>query len=135
MTFQAWHAILVLMVPLTAGAQDWVHYADSEQGDRGYLDRATLAVDGASRTVWTMLERAVPVTFRGEALKTWMAKVEVHCDERTHRSLHEVGYRPDGVMFHEARLEGPVRPIVAQSMGQIRLEAICGLRQAAAVRD
>ena len=115
-------------MPLATKAQDWLTYAQSEHGDKGFLDRSTLQVDGPHRTVWTMLERANPVTFKGELLKTWMAKVEVHCDERTHRSLHEVGYRPDGVMFYEARFEGPVRPVVSLSMGQIRLEAICGLR-------
>lgn len=127
MTLETWRAILLLVVPLAAGAQDWVPYAHSEQGDEGFLDRSTLEVDGPSRTVWTMLERAVPVKFRGETLKTWMAQVEVRCDERTHRSLHEVGYGPEGVMFYEARFQGPVRPVVALTMGQIRLEAICGL--------
>jgi hypothetical protein len=127
MMLHTWLAILVLALPLVAGAQDWVPYAHSEQGDKGFLDRSTLEVDGPRRTVWTMLERAVPVAFKGELLKTWMAKVEVRCDERTHRSLREVGYRPDGVMFYEARFEGPVRPIVALTMGQVRLEAICGL--------
>lgn len=127
MSHESWPAVLLLIVPLAAGAQDWVPYADSEQGDKGFLDRSTLEVDGQNRKVWTMLERAVPVTFKGELMKTWMAQVEVHCDERTHRSLHEVGYRSDGVMIYEARFQGPVRPIVALTMGQIRLEAICGL--------
>ena len=120
--------LLFLMLPIAAGAQDWVPYANSETGDKGFLDRATLQVQGQSRRIWTMLERAEPVTFKGEPLKTWMARVEVHCDERMHRSLQEAGYRPDGVMFHEARFEGPVRPIVEGTMGQIRLETICGLR-------
>jgi hypothetical protein len=57
-----------------------------------------------------------------------MALVEVHCDERKHRSLQEAGYDPDGAMIYEARFEGPARPIGAGTMGQIRLEAICGLR-------
>lgn len=35
-------------------------YADSGQGDKGFLDRSTLEVDGAHRNVWTMLERAAP---------------------------------------------------------------------------
>lgn len=110
MTPQSWCAVLLRVMPLAAGAQDWVLYADSEHGDKGFLDRSTLEVEGQCRTIWTMLERAEPVTFKGEPLKTWMAKVEVRCDERAHRSLHEAGLRPDGVMFHEARFEGPIRP-------------------------
>ena len=121
-------ALTLLVLPIAVCAQDWVPYANSEHGDKGSLDRATLVIDGPVRRIWTMLERAEPVFFKGEPLKTWMALVEVHCGERKHRSLREAGYHPDGVMFYEARFEGPVRPIVAGSMGQVRLEAICGLR-------
>lgn len=119
--------LTLLLLPLAVCAQDWVPYANSEHGDKGFLDRSTLQVEGQRRSIWTMLERAEPVTFKGEPLKTWMARVEVHCGERMHRSLQEAGYRPDGLMFYEARFEGPTRPIVPGTMGEIRLEAICGL--------
>jgi hypothetical protein len=121
-------ALTLLVLPMAVCAQDWVPYANSEKGDKGSLDRATLVINGPVRKIWTMLERAEPVTFKGEPLKTWMALVEVHCDERKHRSLQEAGYDPDGAMIYEARFEGPARPIGAGTMGQIRLEAICGLR-------
>jgi len=42
--------------------------------------------------------------------------------------LQEAGYRLEGVMFHEARFDAPIRPIVAGTVGRARLEAIRGLR-------
>jgi hypothetical protein len=121
-------AALACALPLAGASQDWVRFTGSQDGDEGFLDRNSLHVRGELRTVWTRMEKAVSQDHHGQPLKTWFAHAQVLCRQRMHRSLREIGFRPDGSLLFDAQHDGTeFRPVVPRTIGAIRLEAICEL--------
>jgi hypothetical protein len=127
MRWTAFTMALLLASQQAVAAPDWALYAKAENGDQGFVDRASLKINAGVRLVWTMIEKATPGTHEGKPLKTWIALVEADCGERAHRSVRQVGYLPDGSVLYEQNAPGSWRRVVAESMGEIRLQAICDL--------
>ena len=117
----------LVFVPGVSAAQDWLVYSTLKDGSRHSVDRTSLVKKMWTRRVWTMVEPAAPVALDGRHVQTWMALVEVNCEERTHRGVREVGYANDGSPVYEARAAAPLRAVVPESVGAARLEAICAI--------
>lgn len=108
-----------------ASAADWVPYATSPEGDKTYLDIGSVLVRGNKRLAWIKTEKASPVTYEGGMLSGWTARIEVDCKERTQRTISEVGHQPNGSMLYQVTEQIHSSPVVPETLGEIRLEAIC----------
>lgn len=111
-----------------AQAAEWVPYFKSEDGDMAYLDTASVLAHGNKRVAWTKVEKATPVEYEGGLLSSWMARIEVNCIERMQRTLSEVGHQPNGSVLYQFPERLSASPVVPESMGEMRLEAMCKQR-------
>ena len=121
--------VLVLCMYLICGqaalAAEWVPYSESNEGDKSYLDAESITVRGDKRIAWTKVEKAAPVAYEGGVLSSWMALIEVDCKAKTQRTISEVGYHPDGSMLYQFPEQNKASAVVPESVGEIRLEAMC----------
>lgn len=107
------------------GAAEWTSFATSPDGDISYLDTKSIKRNGGKRTAWAMVEKAVPVAYQGGMLKSHVAQIEVDCKARTQRTISEVGHQPDGSSLYQFPEQEKATPVVPESMGEMRLEALC----------
>jgi hypothetical protein len=119
-------ALLVSLIYSQAAiAAEWVSYSESPEGDKAFLDVESILVRGNRRIGWTKVVKAVPQDYEGGSLSSFVARVEVDCKERTQRTLFEAGYQPNGNTLYQISEPRAAMDVVPDSMGEMRLEALC----------
>ena len=108
-----------------ACAAEWASFATSPDGDISYLDTKSIKQKGNKRIAWAMVEKAVAVPYQGGLLKSHVVQIEVDCKARTQRAITEIGHQPDGSSLYQFQEQEKAVPVVPDSMGEMRLEALC----------
>jgi hypothetical protein len=85
-------AVLLLLLALPVGAQNWVRMAGSSNADI-YLDATSVRVDAHMRRAWLMYDFVEPLK---SGTRSIVAIAEFDCKEARSRALQSTSYR--GVM-------------------------------------
>ena len=107
-------------------AANWVEFAQSADENATYfLDTSSVKVNGKKRSAWSKSVLVTSQAYNGGLLQSLVALVEVDCDGRTQRTRSEVGFSPDGNTLYQYGENPTPTPVIPDSIGEGRLEAIC----------
>ena len=125
-----WIAVLLMLLAMPAGAQEWRKYSSSTQGDR-YFDVRSVRAIGHMRRVWTVLD----LSKRGPIGELSLRSLnEVDCKEQRARMLalttfSESMARGDVLFSASGSTSEPWEFLAPGTVGEDLLQAVCPERK------
>lgn len=109
--------ILLLALPATAQAADWVRVGTPDQHQHFY-DRSKLTIEGEQITYWRRVVFRTPQPAKTGKARMAMYRERIDCDKHAYRTLGYLLYAQDGnVLENVYTPEAPSEPIIPETVG------------------
>lgn len=120
--------LILALLPVAAGAADWVPVSTVAGGDRYYYDRSKLYLNSDEITYWKKVQFLSPHPVNNQLATSGLLRERINCAQHTLKLISYLFYDAQGrTVEYVADVPGDASPIIPDTLGDVFEKTMCRL--------